>query len=127
MKEPKKAPVTIPSQNQLDNITKKRRLKKLMEKQGILYGINVLDTTVPDEKVEAGALKLRRKSPIEVLKESEDLFQTYICQQEGAEDITQSTRKSSNMFDKLVIEKDSSWKNAFDMLMLFASCYNVFT
>ena len=130
MKEPKKAPVTIPSQNQLDNITKKRRLKKLMEKQGILYGINVLDTTMPDEKVEAGALKLRqaqRKSAIEVLKESEDLFQTYICQQEGAEDITQSTKQSSNMFDKLVIEKDSSWKNAFDMLMLFASCYNVFT
>jgi hypothetical protein len=31
------------------------------------------------------------------------------------------------MFDKLVIEKDSSWKNAFDMVMLFASCYNVFT
>ena len=127
MKEPKKAPVTIPSQNQLDNITKKRRLKKLMEKQGILYGINVLDTTMPDEKVEAGALKLRqaqRKSAIEVLKESEDLFQTYICQQEGAtEDITQSTKQSSNMFDKLVIEKDSSWKNAFDMLMLFASCY----
>lgn len=83
MKEPKKAPVTIPSQNQLDNITKKRRLKKLMEKQGILYGINVLDTTMPDDSVEAGALKLRpaqRKSAIEVLKETEDLFHTYICQ-----------------------------------------------
>lgn len=103
-----------------------------MEKQGILYGINVLDISMQDEKkfdVESQKLqKVKKKSAIEVLKEKEDLFQTYICQQEGgSEDITVSTKKSSNMFDKLVIEKDSSWKNAFDMVMLFASCYNVFT
>jgi uncharacterized membrane protein len=30
------------------------------------------------------------------------------------------------MFDILVIKKDSSWKGAFDIIMLFISCYNIF-
>ena len=50
MKEPKKEPVTIPGQDQLEKISKKRRLKKLLEKQGILYGVNVLDITIPPEE-----------------------------------------------------------------------------
>lgn len=33
---------------------------------------------------------------------------------------------NSNFFDILVIKKDSSWKGAFDILMLFVSCYNIF-
>ena len=30
------------------------------------------------------------------------------------------------MFDMLIIKKDSSWKGAFDIVMLFISCYNIF-
>lgn len=41
--------------------------------------------------------------------------------------MTSSTKQQNNMFDMLVIEKDSSWKNGFDMVMLLASCYNVYS
>lgn len=34
--------------------------------------------------------------------------------------------QDSNFFDILVIKKDSNWKGAFDILMLFVSCYNIF-
>ena len=62
------------------------------------------------------------------LKEKESKFIDYIAQQ-GAneENLAQTTVKRKSFFDKFVIDKDSSWKNAFDMVMLVASCYNVFT
>lgn len=34
--------------------------------------------------------------------------------------------RQKNVFDCLVIKKDSSWKGMFDILMLFISCYNIF-
>jgi len=36
------------------------------------------------------------------------------------------TKKSTNIFNCLVIKKDSGWKSGFDMLMLIVSCYNIF-
>ena len=29
--------------------------------------------------------------------------------------------------DRFVIPQESSWKNAFDIVMMLASCYNIFT
>ena len=67
MKEPKKEPVTIPGQEQLEKISKKRRLKKLLEKQGILYGINVLDITIPPEEKEIKTLGFNKMSTLNPL------------------------------------------------------------
>lgn len=144
MKEPKKEPVTIPGQEQLERISKKRRLKKLLEKQGILYGINVLDITIPPEEKEqlstlnpvklllapktVGEAPKKRVNLVLALKDKEQKFTDYIAQQGGNEEnLTQTTVKKASFFDRFVIAKDSSWKNAFDMVMLVASCYNVFT
>ena len=44
-------------------------------------------------------------------------------------DITKGTtenRKNMNIFSCLVINLGSTWKGAFDILMLFVSCYNIF-
>ena len=35
-------------------------------------------------------------------------------------------REESNYLNFLVIKKDSTWKGAFDVVMLFVSCYNIF-
>ena len=32
----------------------------------------------------------------------------------------------NNIFNLLVIKKDSTWKGAFDIIMLIVSCYNIF-
>ena len=35
-------------------------------------------------------------------------------------------KKDMNIFNCLVITKDSTYKGSFDILMLFVSCYNIF-
>lgn len=35
-------------------------------------------------------------------------------------------KKDMNIFNCLVISQDSTWKGAFDIVMLFVSCYNIF-
>ena len=37
-----------------------------------------------------------------------------------------SSKKDMNIFNCLVISQDSTWKGAFDIIMLFVSCYNIF-
>jgi hypothetical protein len=46
MKEPKKAPLLLPdSEEELERISRKRRLKKLLSRSAIMYGLDVLDTS----------------------------------------------------------------------------------
>ena len=35
-------------------------------------------------------------------------------------------KKDMNIFNCLVISQDSTWKGAFDIVMLIVSCYNIF-
>ena len=44
MKDPKMEPLIIPPEEELEKLSRKRRLKKLLERQAIMYGIDVLDT-----------------------------------------------------------------------------------
>ena len=42
-------------------------------------------------------------------------------------DITNTSNQDKNIFNSLVIKEDSTWKGIFDLIMLIASVYNVFT
>ena len=41
--------------------------------------------------------------------------------------VVSGAENNSHFLDKFVISKDSVWKGLFDMVMLVASCYNVFS
>ena len=44
MKDPEMKPLAIPCKEELEKMSRKRRLKKLLERQAVMYGIDVLDT-----------------------------------------------------------------------------------
>jgi hypothetical protein len=46
MKDPEMKPLVIPSKEELEKMTRKRRLKKLLERQAVMYGIDVLESII---------------------------------------------------------------------------------
>ena len=54
-----------------------------------------------------------------------DAFQVYEVDNLEGQD-SGNKNQTPNVFNFLVIKKDCTWKGAFDLLMLFVSCYNIF-
>ena len=111
----------------------KRKERKLFGIQAVLFGRDLLTRQVDAfDKVHAsfGADGYRK---IEDDKEKDEtLNKSDSSDDDPLDDFDEINLEEGqqihqkNVFDCLVIKKDSSWKGMFDILMLFVSCYNIF-
>lgn len=87
---------------ELNSLKKKHR--KALQKKGILYGIDIIDTNI--------------------LGGNDNSKQSIISQLFETPESISGSLENSNIFDCLIIKQNSTWKSFFDLIMLLASCYN---
>jgi hypothetical protein len=71
-------------------------------------------------------IKNKQKQTEARLEEISRLISTFQSVEEDLKNVG-NVQEGPSMVDRLVIPKESTWKGVFDIVMLIASCYNVFS
>jgi len=92
-----------------------------------MYGVDVLDMS-EDIKRDKNVQEQERKKEQEQ-RHKDELLNSIFKKDASDESFLKSQSDSTNdgLFSNLVIDLDSSWKSAFDVVMLISSCYNTFS
>lgn len=121
-----------------------KKQESIYKQQGILYGYDILEKVMEkdleqqkrEEQIEHYNMSFNVYSSEEhssVMKES--ILFNELSEREKDNELIESITMESNFsnkkddlafLNKLVISKDSYWKGMFDLLMMFASIFNIF-
>jgi hypothetical protein len=116
----------------------KRRERKLFSIQACLFGRDLLSREIKEfDRIQEGFDEdgLRKIENPNTTVDKSSIFGDSVMEEDDDplddfDDINLDSdvhsSNQNNVFNCLVIKKDSSWKGMFDILMLFISCYNIF-